>query len=146
MNLMEMVMAMLATVLFTTLSLTYNRALFRQTDFVNNATIVVQASQLCHAVLDEADAKLFSKQISVDQLLTKYNYSKSVTYPHLPETFIIKAEAVDCDSLGVEIDYASFEDEEVYASLFKRITVTVSGPNALKYPYKMSRLYTRTFM
>ena len=146
MNLMEMVMAMLATVLFTTLSLTYNRALFRQTDFVNNATIVVQASQLCHAVLDEADAKLFSKQLTVDQLITKYNFTKSVTYPHLPETFTIKAEAVECDSLGVAIDFSSFEDEEVYASLFKRVTVTVSGPAALRHPYQMSRLYTRTNM
>jgi len=58
MSMFEMVLALFAIVLFTTLSLTYNQAIWAQTDYLNNATLVVQASQICHSILDEADAKL----------------------------------------------------------------------------------------
>ena len=140
MNLMEMILALLAVVLFTALSLSYNRAIWRQTDYLNNATLVVQASQLCHTILDEADAKLFSNQLSITNLVSSYTFTRTQTFPHLPETFIITAVAADCDSVGNNLQVPNPN------SLFKRVVVTVSGPRALKQPYVMTRLYTKTFM
>lgn len=140
MTMMEMVLALLAVVLFTTLSLNYNQAIWRQTDYLNNATLVVQASQLCHTILDEADAKLFSNQLSITNLVSTYTFARTQTFPHLPETFNIKAVAADCDSLGNNLPSPNPN------SLFKRVVVTVSGPHALKHPYTMTRLYTKTYM
>ena len=140
MNLMEMVLALLAVMLFTTLSLRYNQAIWRQTDYINNATIVVQASQICHSILDEADAKLFSKQVDIANLVSTYNFIRTVNYPHLPETFTVAAVSADCDSLGNNLSTPNPN------SLFKRVVVTVSGPVALRHPYSMTRLYTKTNM
>jgi uncharacterized membrane protein affecting hemolysin expression len=64
MSMWEMVLALFAVVLFTSISLSYNQALWTQTDYLNNATLVVQANYICHSVLDEIDAKLFSKSYS----------------------------------------------------------------------------------
>jgi hypothetical protein len=140
MNMMEMVLALLAIVLFTTLSLSYNHAIWRQTNYLNNATLVVQASQLCHSILDEADAKLFSDQLDISNLVSTYNFTRTQTFPHLPETFTIESVAADCDSLGGNLSSPNPN------SLFKRIVVTVSGPVALRHPYSMMRLYTKTNM
>lgn len=140
MNMMEMVLALLAVVLFTTLALSYNQAIWRQTDYLNNATLVVQASQLCHSVLDEADARLFSNQLDISNLVSTYNFTRTQTFPHLPETFTIVSVAVDCDSLGRNLGSPNPN------SLFKRVVVTVSGPVSLRHPYSMMRLYTKTNM
>lgn len=140
MNMMEMFLALMAVVLFTTLSLTYNQAIWRQTDYINNATMVVQASQICHSILDEADAKLFSNQIEFTDIVDTYNFTDTQSYPHLPVTFTVSCVATDCDSLGQDLETPNPN------SLFKRIEVSVSGPTALRYPYKMKRLYTKTFM
>ncbi|GAB1367216.1 hypothetical protein MASR1M36_20870 [Candidatus Cloacimonadaceae bacterium] len=140
MNLMEMVLALLAVILFTTLSLSYNQALWRQTDYLNNSTIVVQASQLCHSMLDKIDAELFSGQLDIANLVSSYNFTTNVTYPHLPETFRIVFVAADCDSLGRALNNPNPN------SLFKRVVVTVDGPTALRHPYTMTRVFTKTNM
>lgn len=140
MNLLEMVLALLAVILFTTLSLTYNQATWRQTDFVNSATIVVQASQICHSVLDEADAKLFSHQLDIANLVSSYNFTRTQSFTFLPEKFTIVAVAADCDSLGRDLNNPNPN------SLFKRVVVTVSGPVALKHPVSLMRVYTKTYM
>ncbi|MCB5269686.1 MAG: hypothetical protein M0Q99_12225 [Candidatus Cloacimonetes bacterium] len=140
MNMMEMVLALFAIVLFTTLSLTYNQAIWAQTDYLNNATLVVQASQICHSILDEADAKLFSKQLELVDLLTEYNYTDTRTYSHLPITFNVDVVAINCDELGEPLE----EDDSL--SLYKKITISVSGHSYLQRPYTMHRIYTETFI
>lgn len=138
MNMMEMVLALFAVVLFTTLSLSYNQAIWRQTDYLNNATLVVQASQICHSILDEADAKLFSKQLAFSDLLTEYNFSRTQTYPHLPITFNVQSVAIDCDESGTPL---AMPDS---LSLYKRVTITVSGHSYLQRPYTMQRIFIET--
>ncbi len=137
---MEMVLALFAVVLFTSLSLCYNQAMWRQTDYINNATLVVQASQICHAILDEADAKLFSNQIAIENLVSTYTFTRVQSFPHLSEAFTVVSVAANCDSLGRDLSVANSN------SLFKRVEVTVSGPGGLKYPYTMRRLFTKTNM
>jgi len=140
MNMFEMVLALFAIVLFTTLSLTYNQAIWAQTDYLNNATLVVQASQICHSILDEADAKLFSKQLELVDLLTEYNFTRTQTYPHLPITFNVEAVTINCDELGEPL---AVDDP---LSLYKKVTITVSGHSYLQRPYIMHRIYTETFI
>jgi hypothetical protein len=138
MNMMEMVLAMFAIVLFTTLSLTYNQAIWIQTDYLNNATLVVQASQICHSILDEADAKLFSKQLDFSDLVSEYNFAKSITYPHLPITLNVQSVAINCDEFGDPLEV----DDPL--SIWKKVTVTVSGHGYLQRPYVMQRIYVET--
>ena len=140
MNMMEMVLALFAVVLFTTLSLSYNQAIWRQTDYLNNATLVVQASQICHGFLDEVDAKLFSGQLDIDDLVDSYNFTTTKTYPHLPVIFNVTSVAADCDSLGQDLATPNPN------SLYKRVTVTVSGHSYLRQPYSMTRIFTETFI
>lgn len=140
MNMMEMVLALLATVLFTTLSLTYNQAVWAQTDYLNNATMVVQASQICHSILDEADAKLFSKQYEIEDLSTYFNYTKTMNFPDIPVSFTVKTETKKCDEWGEILE----DQSEV--SMYREIKVTVSGHAYLKQPYTMSRFFTESYI
>ncbi|MFA7542958.1 MAG: hypothetical protein WCY84_01175 [Candidatus Cloacimonadaceae bacterium] len=140
MNMMEMVLALLATVLFTTLSLTYNQAVWAQTDYLNNATMVVQASQICHSILDEADAKLFSQQYTLNDLVTKYNYTKTTNYSHLAASFTVKAETQKCDGWGEILA------DQSGLSMYRKMTITVTGHSYLQRPYTMTRLFTDSFI
>lgn len=140
MSMFEMVLALFAIVLFTTLSLTYNQAIWAQTDYLNNATLVVQASQICHSILDEADAKLFSKELPFSDLVSKYNFAKSITYPHLHITLNVQSVAINCDEFGDPLEV----DDPL--SLYKKVTITVSGHSYLQRPYIMHRIYTETFI
>lgn len=152
MHMMEMVLALFATVLFTTLSLTYNQAIWAQTDYLNNATTVVQASQICHSILDEVDAKLFSGQVKFNQIRSQYNFTSETNYPFLHTQYDVKREAVFCDKYGkttkIEYDYDLGKEVEIPidSSLYILVTVTVSGPTYLKHPYSLTRIVTETFV
>ncbi len=140
MNMMEMVLALLAVVLFSSIALGYNQAVWRQTDYLFNAQLVVQSNHLCHAVLDEVDAKLFSDQITFDDIIPDFdNTTRSVYIDSQSETYDLAISAAVCDSIGTILPAGS-------TSLFRRVDVTVSGPPALKHPVSMNRLYTRTYM
>ncbi|HNX38631.1 MAG TPA: hypothetical protein PL124_12390 [Candidatus Cloacimonadota bacterium] len=138
MNMLDMVMALMAVVFFTTISLMYNQAMWTQADNLNDATLVVQASQIGHMVLDEVDAKLFSKQLAFANISSSYNFTRNTFYPHLKVTFNIKSVAADCDSLGNNLP------QPVTNNIYKRVTVTISGPQGLRHPVTMRRLYTKT--
>jgi len=141
MSMWEMVLALFAVVLFTSISLSYNQALWTQTDYLNNATLVVQANHICHSVLDEIDAKLFSKSYSFLNIVSMFRDSTNVVYyPHLKQSFNIKLTAIDSDSLGFSLPSPNPN------SLFKTVTVTVSGPSALRHNISLKRLYTKTNM
>lgn len=140
MNMMEMVLALFAVVLFSSIALAYNQALWRQTDYLFNAQLVVQSNHLCHEILDEVDAKLFSDQITFDDVVPNYhNKTRSVYIASQSETYSLAIKATVCDSTGTILSSGS-------TSLFRRVDVTVSGPPALKHPVTMNRLYTRTYM
>ena len=140
MNMMDSVLALLAVMFFTTVSMVYNRAMWTQYDNLNNATLVVQASQLCHSTLDEVDAKLFSKKVSFNNVNINYNFTRTVAYAHLNTTFTVVAVATDCDSLGVMLAVPPENNQ------FKSVRVTVSGPAALRHSVSLRRLYTKTSM
>ena len=138
MNMMDMLLALIAVVFFTTIALIYNQAMWHQADNLYDAALVVQSSQICHMVLDEVDAKLFSKQLAFANIITNYNTTVNRSYPHLGETFTITTVAVDCDSLGNNLT------TPVTNNIYKRVQVTVSGPAALRRPVSLRRIYTKT--
>lgn len=143
---MEMVLALLATVLFTSLSLTYNQAIWAQTDYLNNATVVVQASQLCHSAMDEIDAKIFSRDLLVRDLLSRNGKSTTKYYDHLMTTFKINTRVVNCDVTGNENPLDEFGGAiDLSNSVFKKVTISVEN-TYLKRPYTMTRIFTDTIV
>ena len=138
MNMMDMVMALIAVVFFTTISMVYNRSLHMQTDNLNDATLIVQSTQICHSVLDEIDAKLFSHQLTFSTVISNYNFTQTRTYPHLGAVYQVQVVAVDCDTLGVTLASPPSDNPN------KKVTVTVRGPAALRSPVTLQRLYTKT--
>lgn len=140
MNMMDMVMAMLAVVFFTSVSLVYNRSMWTQIDNITEVSLVVQATQLCHSILDEVDAKLFAKMTPFASVNTEYTFDRDVTYSFINQTFSIHSVAVDCDSLGTFLNNPPANNQ------FKSVTVTVSGPRGLRRPVTLRRIYTKTSM
>lgn len=140
MNFMEMVLALFAVVYFTTVAANYNRKVIEQNDILINASQYVQASQLCHIVLDEIDAKLFAKMIAFYSVKTTYaNVNRTVDLAFPGDVYQINIKAVDCDSLGVPLTTA------VTNNIWVRVTVTATTPG-LKVPAKLQRLYTKTHL
>ncbi|MDI3504693.1 MAG: hypothetical protein PWP64_1629 [Candidatus Cloacimonadota bacterium] len=137
MNMMEMVLALFAVVLFTSMAGNYNRIMIEQNDYLINATQHVQATQLCHSVLDEVDAKLFSKQLNYEDIVTAYDgLSRTVDLNFPGDVYQLSIAAAYCDSVGTE--YAE-SDSLAYNRLVK---VTASTPG-LREPVRMQRIYLK---
>ncbi|MDD3096901.1 MAG: hypothetical protein PHU99_04215 [Candidatus Cloacimonetes bacterium] len=140
MNMMEMVLALFAVVFFSSIALTYNRHVQDQNELLINATQYVQATQLCHTVLDEIDAKLFAKMMSFSSILSTYHNSTRTIDLNFPgDTYQISIEAVRCDSIGVPLTDIPVND------IFRRVRVTATTPG-LKVPVTLQRLYTKTHL
>ncbi|MDD2331414.1 MAG: hypothetical protein PHI68_02045 [Candidatus Cloacimonetes bacterium] len=140
MNLFEMVLAMFAVVFFTSISMVYNRASWNQTQRLYDASSFVQASQLCHSVLDEVDAKLFSKQLAFNNIKTTFNTTRTLNLTHVGETYTLDIEAVDCDSLGVPLT------SPVVNNIYVSVSVTANTTAGLKHPVTLKRVYTKTHL
>ena len=140
MNYMEMVLALFAVIYFTTVAANYNRRVIEQNDILINASQYVQASQLCHTVLDEIDAKLFAKMIAFFSVKTTYaNVNRTVDLAFPGDVYQINIQTVDCDSLGVPLTTA------VANNIWVRVTVTATTPG-LKVPARLQRVYTKTHL
>jgi hypothetical protein len=136
---MEMVLALLAVVLFTSIVMLYNNTLWDQNALLINAQQYVQASHLSHSVLDEIDAKLFSKQISFADVRSYNNTQRVINLQHSLGRYTIDINAVGTDSLGTPL--ASVPIGNIYT----RVTVRTSTMG-LKVPVSMSRMFTKTHL
>ncbi len=136
MRLMEMVLALLAVVLFTTISLVYNRGMWSQAETLDNAAKAVQATQLAHSRLDEIDAKLFSKQIAFSNIRTLYTGTSTVNLSYAGYKFTVTYTPNYCDSLGVVTTVPN--------DLFVKVQMTVRATSGMKAPIRISRIYTKT--
>lgn len=139
MNLMEMVLALMAVVFFSTISMMYKRAVMDQNDLLINAQQYVQASHLSHTVLDEIDAKLFSKQLTFAGIKTTYNTQRTLYLSHTKGQYTINITAVSTDSLGTTIP------SPPATNIYTRVTVRTSTVG-LNTPVTMSRMYTKTHL
>ncbi len=141
MNMMEMVLALFAVVFFTSIAMVYNRSMWDQAELLENASKYVQASHLAHSVLDEIDAKLFSKQLAFNNVKTSYNnVVRTMNLQHTGGTWTLNITAVDCDSLGVPLQTA------VANNIYVLISTAVNTSSGLKHPVTMKRVYTKTHL
>lgn len=140
MSMMDMVIALFAVVLFTSLALTYNRHVQDQNDLLVNATQYVQATQLCHTVLDEIDAKLFARMLAFDSIISNYhNLQRTIDLNFPGDTYQLTIEAVSSDSLGVPITIIPVNN------IYRRVKVTATTAG-LKFPVTLQRVYTKTHL
>lgn len=140
MSYMEMVLALFAVVFFASVAANYNRQVIEQTDYLINASQYVQANQLCHAVLDEIDAKLFARMIAFFSVKTTYaNVNRTVDLQFPGDVYQINIQTVDCDSLGIPLSTPATNN------IWVRVTVTASTPG-LKVPATLQRVYTKTHL
>lgn len=140
MNMFEMVLALFAVVFFTATAAMYNRQILDQNDQLINATQYVQATQLCHTVLDEVDAKLFAKMIAFFSVKTTYaNVNRTVDLAFPGDVYQINIRAVDCDSLGIPLTTA------VANNIWVRVQVRATTPG-LRFPVTLQRVYTKTHL
>ena len=135
-----MVAVLYAVIFFTSIALIYNNSTFRQKQNLHNANSFVQASILAHEVLDEVDARLFSKDIHFSDIETIYNCSRTLNLTHVGETYNITILAVDADSTGVPLA------TPIVGNIFTKVSVTVASGTGLRHPLTMSRLYTKTHL
>lgn len=140
MNMMEMLLALMAVVFFTSVAANYNRKILDQNDYLINATQYVQASQLCHTVLDEVDAKLFAKMIAFKNVKVTYaNLNRTIDLAFPGDVYQVNIQTVDTDSLGIPLS------TPVLNNIYVRVRVTASTPG-LKVPVVLQRVYTKTHL
>lgn len=140
MNMMEMLLALMAVIFFTSVAANYNRKILDQNDYLINATQYVQATQLCHTVLDEIDAKLFAKMIAFFSVKTTYaNVNRTVDLAFPGDVYLLNIRAVDCDSLGIPLTTPEVNN------IWVRVQVTATTPG-LKVPVVLQRVYTKTHL
>ncbi|MFO8145098.1 MAG: hypothetical protein R6T89_05165 [Candidatus Syntrophosphaera sp.] len=141
MNYLEMFIVVLAVILFTTAALVHHRSTMAATENLANATYRIQATQLAHEVLDQIDARLINdKGTTVFKNLTKTanqgGYEGRIfawDLDHFGASFSGKSSVALCDSLGNDVGTAGE---------YRRVDVTVNGPEGLRHPVKYSRVYT----
>ncbi len=140
MNMMEMVLALFAVVLFTSTAAMYTRQIMDHNDYLINATQYVQATQLCHTALDEIDAKLFARMISFSSVRTTYaNLNRTIDLAFPGDVYNLNIRAVACDSLGIPITNPGTNH------IFVRVQVRATTAG-LRFPVIMQRVYTKTHL
>jgi hypothetical protein len=145
MNFMEMVLALMAIVFFTTVSLVYNRSMWTQAENLDNVAKVMQATQLAHSKLDEIDAKLFAgkyfnpkfKFSDVKTTFTGSNILCNLAFSGYK--FKLSYAFAFCDTFGLEYaDQASPPSVNTF-----KMTTTISSTPGMSHTVAVSRIYTK---
>ena len=139
MNFMEMAICVFAVVLFSSVAMLINRTLLVQHDLEINVNQYMQASHLNHSILDEVDAKLFSRQLKFNNIGSNYNTTRTQTLPHTGGIWVSSISAAPCDSLGVPLQIA--DPTAIY--MLVRVSTNTAG---LKHPVNSFRVYTKTHL
>ncbi len=155
---MEMVLALMAIIFFTSVSLVYNRSMWNQAESLDNVAKIIQATHLAHSKLDQIDAQLLSQQVAFAQrqpgnipptVQQRYNPSlpgTDVVTNHLDYsgyTFNLYYDFDYCDSTGSILGVSQTYADSVHYKFFK-MTVTVASTPGMSHPVSVSRVYTKT--
>lgn len=168
MNFMEMFLALMAIILFTTISLVYNRSMWNQAENLDNVAQIIQATQLAHSRLDEIDALLFAKKLrfAMDANSGHPNYILTLPYT-IRRTFIGTDPNVSTVvKPAVTLDYAGFTFVPTYSftycnefgeidslhidqtpannqnALYIKMVVSIASTPGMSHPVVVSRIYT----
>jgi HAMP domain-containing protein len=141
MNYLEMFIVVLAVILFTTAALVHHRSTMAATENLANATYRIQATQLAHEVLDQIDARLINDKGDdffgdLAKVSEQGGYEGRIFNWDLEfygASFEGKTSVALCDSLGNDVGTPGN---------YRRVDVTVEGPESLRHPVKYSRVFT----
>lgn len=153
MNFMEMVLALFAIILFTAVSLVYNRSMWNQAESLDNVAKIIQATHLAHSRLDQIDAELLSQQVSFARrdsssgapptVEQHYVGTHNVPLLYSGYTFNITYDHDYCDSLGGTSGISqAYSDTTDYK--FIKMSVTVASTPGMSHPVSVYRVYTKT--
>lgn len=158
MNFMEMVLALMAIVFFTSVSLVYNRSMWNQAESLDNVAKIIQATHLAHSKLDQIDAQLLSNQIAFAKRQTnnipptvQQRYNPSIPGTNLVTnvldyagyTFNLYYDFDYCDSTGSTTGISQVYSDTLEYKFFK-MTVTVASTPGMSHPVSIWRVYTKT--
>jgi hypothetical protein len=161
MNFMEMVLALFAIILFTSVSLIYNHSMWNQAESLDKASNVIQATQLAHSCLDEVDAKLFSKDIAFKNVgwpTSATGLTYTLAYSASPILNVIDVDGDGnndykfnltynrkyCDSLGVALATQPATVAAAALLSYFKVTVTIAQAPGMQFPVSVTRVYTKT--
>ena len=131
MGLREMILVLLSIVLFTRTALINNRGLMMQVDRLQKAVYTLQATNIAQRYMDEIDAKLYAKSITVDQISTTYSGSRTIQPVANDMTYTITFTTTVCDSIGGTAS----------TSTYRKVAMTVSTNPASIVTYTANRIY-----
>lgn len=156
MNFMEMVLALMAIVFFTSVSLVYNRSMWNQAESLDNVAKIIQATHLAHSKLDQIDAQLLSNQVAfaeegmgkptVQQQFNPDHPNVTVVQNVLDYsgyTFNLSYDFDYCDSTGSTSGISQTYSDTLINKWIK-MTVTVASTPGMSHPVAVWRVYTKT--
>jgi hypothetical protein len=134
MGLREMILVLFAVVLFTKLAMVTNKSIIAEVDQLQRSTYILQSTNLAQRYMDEVDAKLYSKVITIDQISTNYGGTRTVQPIANDMTYTVAIAVANVDSLGVTTGAATN---------YRRLTVSVTTSPATIQSVTMTRLYRK---
>ena len=152
MNFIEMVLALMAIVFFTTVSLVYNRSMWTQAENLDNVAKIIQATQLAHSKLDQIDAELLSQQVAFAQRqpsntppTVQQHFTGTVhdSLDYADYVFNLTYNFAYCDSTGGTTGVSQVYSDSTYYKFIK-MTITVASTPGMSHPVVLSRVYTKT--
>ncbi|HNX00012.1 MAG TPA: hypothetical protein PLE74_13365 [Candidatus Cloacimonadota bacterium] len=130
----EMILVLLAVVLFTKLAMVTNKSILAEVDQLTKSTYILQATNLAQRYMDEVDAKLYSKSMTIDQISTNYGGSRTVQPIANDMIYSVAIAVANVDSLGTST---------ASTTNYRKMTVTVMTTPSSIQSVTMTRLYRK---
>jgi hypothetical protein len=134
MGLREMILVLLAVVLFTKLAMVTNKSIIAEVDQLQHSTYILQATNLAQRYMDEVDAKLYSKTITLDQISTNYAGTRTIQPIANDMTYNVGIAVANVDSLGITTGAVTN---------YRKLTVSVTTTPSTIQTVTMTRLYRK---
>lgn len=130
----EMLLVLLAVVLFTKLAMVTNKSIIAEVDQLQRSTYILQATNLAQRYMDEVDARLYSKTMTIDQINSNYAGNRTVQPIANDMTYTVAIAVATVDSLGAT---------SASATNYRRLTVAVTTTPSTIQTVVMTRLYRK---
>jgi hypothetical protein len=134
MGLREMILVLLAVVLFTKLAMVTNKSIIAEVDQLQHSTYILQATNLAQRYMDEVDAKLYSKVITLDQISSNYAGTRTVQPIANDMTYNVTIAVATVDSLGTST---------ASTTNYRKLTIAVTTTPSTIQSVVMTRLYRK---
>ncbi len=134
MGLREMILVLLSVVLFTKLAIVTNKSIISEVEQLQRSTYILQATNLAQRYMDEVDAKLYGKLMTIEQIGTNYSGTRTVQPIANDMVYNVTIGVANVDSLGTTTGSTT---------TYRKLTVTVTTTPITIQSVAMSRLYRK---